>query len=75
MYFTARFLAISAAISQVLAAPTLTNSDYDVSEGQAFTITWSGASGPVTLLLKDGASTNLQTVSTLACKSKNIWNV
>lgn len=68
MQFSARLVAFSAAIAQVLAIPQLTNSAYNPVEGQPFTITWTGASGAVTLLLKDGASTDLSTVETLACR-------
>lgn len=39
-----------------------------ISAGSTVNITWSGASGPVTLLLKNGPATNLQTVSTIASK-------
>lgn len=70
MRFTARFLAISAALSQVLALPVLTDPSYVVTEGKAFDITWTNATGAVTLTLKNGASTDLGTVSTIACKSK-----
>ncbi|KAF3762530.1 hypothetical protein M406DRAFT_323593, partial [Cryphonectria parasitica EP155] len=66
MQFTARLLAISAAFSQVLALPVLTNSAYDVTEGEAFDITWTNATGSVTLVLKTGISTDLSTVSTIA---------
>lgn len=68
MQFTTRFFAISATVAQVLAQPQLTNSGYSVTEGQPFTITWTNADGPVTLLLKDGASNDLSTVATIACK-------
>lgn len=67
MKFLTGFVAISAAISQALAV-SLTNSNYDITEGSPFTITWTDAEGDVTLLLKDGPSTNLATVSTIACK-------
>lgn len=70
MRFTARFLAISAALSQVLALPVLTDSSYAVVEGKAFEITWANATGAVTLSLKNGASTDLGTVATIACKSQ-----
>jgi hypothetical protein len=40
-----------------------------ITAGTAFNITWSGASGPVTLLLKDGDPSNLQTVETIQGKS------
>jgi len=40
-----------------------------VTAGTPFNITWADASGPVTLLLKDGSATNLQTVLTIQSKS------
>lgn len=69
MKFLTGFVAISAAISQALAV-ALTNSGYDITEGEPFTLTWSDAEGDVTLLLKDGPSNNLGTVATIACKSR-----
>jgi hypothetical protein len=36
--------------------------------GSTVNITWADASGPVTILLKDGLATNLQTVSSIASK-------
>lgn len=68
MKFLTGFVAISAAISQALAIE-LTNSNYDITEGEPFTITWSDADGDVTLLLKDGPSNNLGTIATIACES------
>lgn len=68
MQFAARLLALSATISQALAVVQLTNSNWDVTEGTAFDITWTGADGAVTLLLKDGPSKNLGTVETIASK-------
>ncbi|PSR97541.1 hypothetical protein BD289DRAFT_91470 [Coniella lustricola] len=65
MQFSARFFAISATLSQVLALPVLTNSAYDVTEGQPFDITWTNSTGSVTLLLKTGASTDLSTYTTI----------
>lgn len=68
MQFTARLVAFSAAISQALALVALTNSNWDVTEGTPFEITWTDADGAVTLLLKDGPSSNLATVATIASK-------
>lgn len=67
-FTTSRLLAFTAAISQALAKVILTNTNWDVTAGQPFTITWSGANGAVELLLKNGASGNLATVSTIASK-------
>lgn len=71
-FSTATLFAFSAAISQALAKVILTNTNWNtVTEGQPFTITWSEANGPVTLLLKDGPSTDLATLATIACKFCN----
>lgn len=62
------FFVISA-ITAFANAASLTNTAGDfgsIKAGQPFKITWAGASGPVTLLLKSGPSTNLKTVSTIA---------
>ena len=39
-----------------------------VQAGETLDITWANATGPVTILLKNGLAGNLQTVSTIACK-------
>ncbi|KAK1476112.1 hypothetical protein CCUS01_05216 [Colletotrichum cuscutae] len=61
--FTSVLVAGFAAMAQ---AVQLTNTNFNVQAGQAFEITWSDASGPVTLTLKNGPSTDLKTVSTIA---------
>lgn len=61
--FTSVLVAGFAALAQ---AVQLTNTNFNVQAGQAFEITWSDASGPVTLTLKNGPSTDLKTVSTIA---------
>ncbi|KAK1600465.1 Ser-Thr-rich glycosyl-phosphatidyl-inositol-anchored membrane family-domain-containing protein [Colletotrichum navitas] len=61
--FASVLVASFAALAQ---AVKLTNSNYDVAAGQPFTITWSDAQGPVTLTLKNGPSTNLATVQSIA---------
>lgn len=60
--FTSVLVAGFAALAQ---AVQLTNSNYDVQAGEPFVITWSDAQGPVTLTLKNGPSSNLQTVQTI----------
>jgi len=40
-----------------------------ITAGTPVNITWTDASGPVTLLLKDGDANNLQTVLTIQSKS------
>ncbi|KUI66869.1 hypothetical protein VM1G_02044 [Cytospora mali] len=66
MKFTStQLLAIAAALPSALAVE-FTNSDYAVTAGKTFTLTWADASGPVTITLKDGPSTNLKDVEVLA---------
>lgn len=38
-----------------------------VTAGKPFELSWAGAEGPVTILLKNGSPLDLQTVSTVAC--------
>lgn len=66
------FYALVALATSVMAQPLLTNSNYNIAVGVPFTITWSNATGPVTLLLKNGPSGALETVSTIACKSTSV---
>ncbi|KAF4465827.1 extracellular matrix [Fusarium albosuccineum] len=51
-----------ALLATLARAVKLTNSDYDVVPGKEFTIKWTEAQGPVTLRLKSGPQSNLQTV-------------
>ncbi|KAI8302481.1 hypothetical protein K4K59_000469 [Colletotrichum sp. SAR11_240] len=60
--FSATLVAAFAAVAQ---AVQLTNSDFAITAGQPFTITWSGATGAVTINLKNGASTDLKTVAAI----------
>ncbi|KAI6093263.1 Ser-Thr-rich glycosyl-phosphatidyl-inositol-anchored membrane family-domain-containing protein [Hypoxylon rubiginosum] len=58
--FLATFLA---AIPAWVSAVMITNTNFDgVEAGKAFEVTWSDATGPVTLTLKDGPAENLNTV-------------
>lgn len=60
-------LAAAAAFAVAQAQVEFTNPSFNsVTAGVPCNITWSGAIGAVTIYLKDGASTNLQTVSTIA---------
>ncbi|RKF75957.1 putative extracellular matrix protein [Golovinomyces cichoracearum] len=62
-------LALFSALFALAQSAKLTNtadSFNGVTAGKPMTITWAEASGPVTLLLKEGSSTNLRTVSTIA---------
>ncbi|TGO66646.1 hypothetical protein BOTNAR_0057g00300 [Botryotinia narcissicola] len=63
MQFSTLFLAAAAAT--LASAVKLTNSNFAVTAGSPFNITWSDAEGPVTLVLKSGPSTALTTVSTI----------
>ncbi|ESZ98558.1 hypothetical protein SBOR_1008 [Sclerotinia borealis F-4128] len=63
MQFSTIFLAAAAAT--LASAVQLTNPSFAVTAGSPFNITWSDAEGPVTLVLKDGPSTALTTVSTI----------
>jgi len=65
MKFSLASVVVAAAAALVNAA-ILTNTDYSVSAGVPFTITWSGASGPVTITLKNGPSGDLKTVDVIA---------
>lgn len=61
-YSIAALVAFAAA---VLGKPVLTNSQYEITEGEPFTITWSDAQGPVTLTLVSGPESNLVPVFTI----------
>lgn len=67
MQFARLFAVAATAIATANAAVQFTNSVFNnVTAGQSFTLTWSGATGPVDILLKNGPSTALVTVSTVA---------
>ncbi|UPL03059.1 hypothetical protein LCI18_013993 [Fusarium solani-melongenae] len=51
-----------ALLATLTRAVKLTNSAYDVVSGKDFTITWTEAQGPVTLRLKSGPQTDLETI-------------
>lgn len=65
MKFTAGFLAVVAAAAPALAIE-LTNTAYAVEAGKPFTLTWADSEGPVTVTLKNGASTDLKDVEVIA---------
>lgn len=56
---------ILSALAAVANAAKFTNSEINPVPGESFTLTWDSASGPVTILLKDGPPDDLQTVDTL----------
>jgi hypothetical protein len=71
MQFSNVLLAAAAfALTNAIPQFTMTASFFTtgLTAGSTYNITWSGASGPVTLFLKNGDPTNLQTVSTIASK-------
>jgi hypothetical protein len=48
-------------------AVQITNTNYDgIQTGRPFTVTWTGASGPVTMLLRMGNSTDLSKLNAMA---------
>ena len=60
-------LLVAAAAFVVAQAVQFTNPSFNsITAGQAFNLTWTGATGAVTLTLKNGPSTALKTVSTIA---------
>jgi uncharacterized membrane protein YraQ (UPF0718 family) len=61
--------AVLAFAAAVLAQPVLLNSNYQITEGEPFTLKWGNAQGPVTVTLMTGPSTNLQEVTDLVSKS------
>jgi hypothetical protein len=66
-----RILICTFLLLKLTAAAEFTNtasSLMNIQPGTAFDITWTDASGPVTLLLKGGSSSDLVTVLTIACK-------
>ena len=60
---------ILAALAAAANAVQFTNSAINPEPGKPFELTWSGAQGPVTVLLKHGPSDNLKTVEELAGES------
>ena len=72
MQFTKALLAAAAFAVAQAATFGMTGSQFvGVTTGSAFNISWYGASGPVTLLLKNGEANALKTVSTIACKGRS----
>ena len=61
---------VFAALAATAAAvPAFTNSNFDVVAGSTFTLTWTNATGPVTIYLATGESTDLQKVQAIDCMS------
>lgn len=67
MFFSRSFVAGLLIAATEAAQLTNVAQDYNgVTAGKPLTITWAQATGPVSILLKTGPSTNLRTVSTIA---------
>lgn len=67
MHYTAFLFAI---LASIVAALEFTNPSYSgLAVGQPFAITWTGATGDVTIKLKNGISTDLQDVLVIAGRS------
>ncbi|KAF4636621.1 hypothetical protein G7Y89_g1462 [Cudoniella acicularis] len=66
-------------VSSALGALTFTNTVFtSVTAGEPFGLTWEGASGPVSIILEDGAANDLVTVATIASGlsgTSYTWNV
>ncbi|KAJ9161391.1 hypothetical protein NKR19_g2356 [Coniochaeta hoffmannii] len=56
---------VAALAAVVNAKASFTNSQFVIEAGKPFELKWSGASGPVTINLKNGLNSNLQTVMTI----------
>ncbi|CAK7228418.1 hypothetical protein SBRCBS47491_006898 [Sporothrix bragantina] len=55
----------AALAATVAAVPAFTNSAFDLVPGSTFTLTWGNATGPVTIYLATGESTDLKKVQTI----------
>ncbi|KAG9231182.1 Ser-Thr-rich glycosyl-phosphatidyl-inositol-anchored membrane family-domain-containing protein [Amylocarpus encephaloides] len=70
---------LAAVAAGVANAVAFTNSAFNgITAGQPIDLTWGNATGPVTITLKNGASTDLQTVSTITSGQTGTsftWNV
>lgn len=60
--------ALLAYAAAVLAKPVLTNSNYEIVEGEPFTLKWTNAQGPVTISLMTGDPGALKHVTDLTSK-------
>lgn len=68
MYFS-QILVLGAALAVANANVMITNSDYSgITFDSPFTVTWQGATGMVSLLLKNGVPSNQLLVDTIAGK-------
>ncbi|CAK7202769.1 hypothetical protein SEUCBS139899_005496 [Sporothrix eucalyptigena] len=56
---------VAALAATVSAIPAFTNSAFDVVPGSTFTLTWSNATGPVTIVLATGTAADLTKVETI----------
>ncbi|KAK1752184.1 hypothetical protein QBC47DRAFT_433152 [Echria macrotheca] len=60
-------------VQSTIAAVAFTNTEFDVQIGKPFTLTWTGASGSVTITLQDASSgtSNLKTVLTVVSSTQS----
>jgi len=70
---TAKTVALVAALLILLggiaqAAVLFTNDEYNIQAGVPFTLTWTGARGPVTITLMNGPDVDLQEVLVIDCE-------
>jgi hypothetical protein len=61
-------LLIAALAALAEARVIFTNTAFNPKAGEPFTIEWADNNGPVTILLKNGPSTALETVAPIGCK-------
>lgn len=62
-FFSVAAMAVLAAVAEARLA--FTNSDFTITAGEPFTLTWDGASAPVTITLKNGPNGDLKDVMVL----------
>lgn len=65
-FFSVAAMAALAAMAEARAA--FTNTDFTVTAGEPFTLTWEGATAAVTITLKNGPKDDLKDVMVLDCR-------
>jgi hypothetical protein len=58
---------VSALAAVAAAKPAFTNSNFNIKQGQSFTLTYTGCDSGCTIILENGGANNLQPVQTLTC--------
>jgi hypothetical protein len=71
-FFSVAAMAVLAAVAEARLA--FTNSDFTITAGEPFTLTWDGASAPVTITLMNGPNGDLKDVMVLDCRLPQILN-